>query len=230
MSLPISIIIPTLNEAANLKRLLPYLFEICSQNNSEIIISDGGSQDGTVAIAQSFGAKIVRSNRASRAIQMNLGSQNANGEIYYFVHADTKPPPSFKEDILNAVLEGFKAGRYQSKYQSSNPFLRINAYFTRYNWRICQGGDQGLFVCKSIFKELGGFSEKHLLMEDYDLTDKLNSQYPFKVLEKATSISGRKYESNSYIRVNLANYIIYSLYYKGVKQEKLIKLYKKLLK
>lgn len=230
MSLEISIIIPTLNEANNLKRLLPFLFESGYKNLTEVIISDGGSTDKTLSIAQEYDVKIVQSQQASRAVQMNLGATNAKGPILYFIHADTQPPPSFIQDILKAVNKGFKAGRYQSKYHTRHPFLNLNAYFTRYDWRVCQGGDQSLFVCQNTFKELGGFSEKHLLMEDYDFIDKVKTIYPFKVLNKSVSISGRKYKKNSYLRVSLANAIIYKLYYKGMEQEKLVKLYRRMLK
>jgi len=226
----ISIIIPTLNEEKNLSKLLPYLKESSKEYPIEIIVSDGGSQDNTQTIAHSYKATWIKSKKTSRAVQMNLGALKASGKILYFVHADTTPPASFATDILNAVEEGFHIGRYQSSYLTQHPLLKLNAYLTRYNWKVCRGGDQTLFVCKKVFEDLQGYSEKYLLMEEYELLDRATKNYRLKVFPKASLISARKYENNSYFKVSFANFLIYKLYHLGYPQEKLLTLYKKLLK
>lgn len=226
----ISIIIPTLNEENSLQTLLPYLKEAGQGYTTEIIVADGGSKDKTKKIALTHEVQWVQSQKASRAVQMNLGAKKANGKILYFVHADCLPPSTFATDITQALAEGFHFGRYQSCYNTPHPFLKLNAYFTRYNWRICRGGDQTLFVCRTVFNKLNGFSEEHLLMEEYDLLDRAEKEYKLKIFPKACLISARKYDNNSYFRVNLANLLVYKLYKLDLPQEKLLRLYRHLLK
>lgn len=85
----ISIVIPTYNEAEVIQKLIRYLLN--SENSSllEIIVSDGGSTDNTQALAREAGAKVIQSPKKGRAAQMNAGAAEANGQILYFLHADT---------------------------------------------------------------------------------------------------------------------------------------------
>jgi len=94
----ISVIIPVINEAENLKKLLPIL----TRQEVEVIVVDGGSNDDSMAIGQYYGAEVTRSSK-SRALQMNKGAEIATGDVLYFVHADSLPPTSFASDIRRAV-------------------------------------------------------------------------------------------------------------------------------
>ena len=112
----ISIIIPTCNEAACIGKLVAYLQKHGGKNVAEIIISDGGSTDETVAIAQQAGVTAFVSPQIGRAAQMNFGVTKATGDILYFIHADCFPPQNFAADFIAAVGSGFSFGRYRSKY------------------------------------------------------------------------------------------------------------------
>ena len=97
----ISIIIPVLNEAANINRLLAHLIEKEAGGYiSEIIVVDGHSQDNTVALIQEFSRnasvdiKVIVSKRG-RAKQMNAGANLSKSKILYFLHADSYPPKGF---------------------------------------------------------------------------------------------------------------------------------------
>jgi len=106
----ISVIIPTYNEAKNIKATIQTL-RLNDENNliKEIIIADGSSTDDTVSIAESEGVKVVISPRKGRSAQMNFGAFNAKGEIFYFLHADTIPPKNFTKDIVNLIEQGYGA-------------------------------------------------------------------------------------------------------------------------
>jgi rSAM/selenodomain-associated transferase 2 len=226
----ISIIIPALNEEANIKKLVPYLQNCCLNKESEIIVADGGSTDGTRAAAESAGAKLIVSAVKGRAVQMNVAARAAKYSILYFVHADSVPPSSFFKDITDAVSTGYATGRYQTKFDSNKWLLKINAFFTRFDWFVCYGGDQTLFVTTTLFKKINGYNENLLIMEEYDFVKRAREFARYKIFSKTALVSARKYDANSWWRVQIAHYSIVRLYKKGVPQKELIEKYKRLLK
>lgn len=114
----LSIIIPTLNEAANIGRLVHYLFENGGGAVTEILVVDCNSKDGTAQIAKEAGARVLFSEECSRAAQMNLGAREARSTVLYFVHADTLPPASFAEDIQRELEAGQVMGCYRYQFDS----------------------------------------------------------------------------------------------------------------
>jgi rSAM/selenodomain-associated transferase 2 len=226
----ISIIVPTLNEEAALSKLIPYLQACCLYKDIEIIIADGGSTDNTQAVAESCGAKLVISPVKGRAAQMNAGARRASYNILYFVHADTVPPKTFFSDIIAAVQKGCEAGRYRTKFDSNKWLLKFNAFFTRFDWFICYGGDQTLFVTQSLFNKTVGYNEELLIMEEYDFVKRARALARYKIFSKAALVSARKYDVNSWWQVQRANATIVRLYKKGVPQKELVEKYKSMLK
>ncbi len=226
----ISIIIPTWNEAENIGPLIRHLQQYADDRLFEIIVSDGGSTDDTLDIVRRTGATALRSPQAGRACQMNYGAAQSKGEILYFVHADTQPPGSYLDDILKAVGEGHPMGSYQSCFDTTHPLLRINAWFTRFDFAWCRGGDQSIFITRRLFEELDGYREDYRIMEEYDLIRRARKSHPFRILPKATLISARKYEENSYFRVQVANLIVFNMFRLGFSQERMVRTYSRLLK
>jgi len=226
----ISIIIPTYNEAENIVRLVEFLKDNSNGLVNEIIVSDGGSTDNTLALAQNAGAKVIMSPQQGRANQMNYGASKSTGSLLYFIHADTFPPATFANDLLHCLNTHFNCGRYRSKYESSNLFLWFNAFFTRFDWFVCYGGDQTFFITKMLFEEIGGFKSDMRIMEDYEIVVRAKKAGSYKIIPKATLISARKYHNNSWIRVQLANYKIIQMFHKGASQTEMATTYKQLLK
>jgi rSAM/selenodomain-associated transferase 2 len=229
MSTRISIIIPTYNEAASIGKLISFLRLHGSGSVGEIIISDAGSTDETLAIAEQAGAIALLSPQKGRAAQMNHGAAKAVGDIFYFVHADSFPPVNFATDILSAVNNGFDFGRYRTRFDSSNFLLKINAWFTRFNWFICYGGDQTLFVTRELFETSGGFKNELLIMEEYEFCDRLMKINRYKILSDTALVSARKYDGRSWLQVQLANRKAVKLFKKGVSQETIVEIYKQML-
>lgn len=213
----ISVIIPTLNEEENIGRLLQFFDEHPRKSELEIIVVDGGSKDQTCSIAQSYPCHLLRSAKQSRASQMNLGATHAKGDVLYFVHADTLPPGSFVDDIYSAHLTGYKIGCYRFKFRNKpTPLLHINDFFTRLPFMWCRGGDQTLFVDNGLFSSLGGFNEDFVIMEDYELLERTKKYSKFIIMPKSVEVSSRKYEHNSYMKVQLTNLKAMKMYRNGV--------------
>lgn len=227
----LSIIIPTYNEENSILDLLQHLDTANKSTEAvEILVVDGGSSDDTVKLVQNKGYNCVISERKGRAAQMNIGAELASGDILYFVHADTRPPSCFISDIAQALEEGFQSGCYRYQFDSyPNPLLKINAYCTRFDRIMCRGGDQTLFITKEFFEDIGGFREDFLIMEDYDLIQKIQRHGSFKIIPKDAVVSSRKYDDNGYFRVQIANLMVFMMYFAGASQDKMVLTYKKLL-
>ncbi len=225
----ISIVIPTFNEAEIIAGLVQYLFANGSKEIKEIIVVDGGSDDKTVELAQSAGAITVIAQSKGRASQMNLGASMATGEILYFIHADTKPPSSFIQDINDAIANGFTVGRYRTQFDSNKWVLKLNAYFTRFDLFMCYGGDQTLFIQQQLFASIGGFNTSFSIMEDYEIVERAKKLGRYKIFKKGALVSARKYELNSWLTVQKANYTIVKMYQKGAPQQEMTRAYKALL-
>jgi rSAM/selenodomain-associated transferase 2 len=226
----ISVIIPALNEEVYIGKLVLFLKANAGEEVIEVITVDGGSNDATVAEAKEAGAEVVISPHKSRALQMNLGASIAKGDILYFIHADTFPAPHFTRDILQAVNEGYKLGRYKTKFLSKKPILLINEWFTSFDLFVCMGGDQTLFVTRKIFTELQGFKPDLYLMEEYDFCKRARVKAKYTIMKGAALVSARKYAKNNWLTVQLANYKIIAMYKKGSTQESMVTEYRRRLK
>jgi rSAM/selenodomain-associated transferase 2 len=228
--LNISVIIPTYNESENIEKLVKFLLYHNDRSVKEIIVSDGGSTDDTLNLAAKSGAKAVTSPQRGRAAQMNYGASLATGDILYFIHADVLPPESFVKDIDKAISDGYDVGRYIMKFNTKKWWLCFNEFFTRFDLFVCYGGDQTLFIKKSLFKSCGGFRSDMLIMEDFEFTRRVRQQKgKYKIIQKGALISDRKYDKNSWWQVQKANYTIVKMYRQGASQQAMVNKYKEML-
>jgi rSAM/selenodomain-associated transferase 2 len=225
----LSIIIPTYNETENIGSLISYLKKASLGNEVEIIVCDGGSNDETIYHAREAGATVILSPTKGRAAQMNFGASIAKGNIFYFIHADTLPPECFVADIEMAVNQGYDLGRYRTKFAGNKNILKMNAFFTRFDLLVCYGGDQTLFIKKKLFTQINGFNNDMLIMEDYDIVKRARVLGKYKIFKKSALVSARKYETNSWLKVQKANKIVVSMYNNGSSQQAMINKYQELL-
>ena len=225
----VSIIIPTLNEADNIGKLIDYLFKNSNDTLAEILVIDAQSSDNTEGVARKAGAKVVSTTERGRAIQMNYGASLAQGDILYFIHADCFPPKTYLIDIQQIVKEGFELGCYRYKFDNDCFMLKINAFFTRFEPLWCRGGDETLFIKKTVFDSLGGFDEKYIIMEEYDFIRRAKALYSMKIIPKYATVSARKYETNSWWQVQIANLTAFRMYKKGIEPREIAVTYKQML-
>lgn len=164
----ISIIVPVYNEAAIIEKLIDNLSQF--KNYCEIIFVDSGSSDGTDRIIEEK-HRLVYSPEKGRSYQMNYGATLAKGNIFLFLHADSVLPRNALSQIHQIISQGCKVGCFKMKFDSRNLLMKICGFMSnlRVRLRNIAFGDQGIFISRSYFYELGGFSEIPL-MEDYQLS------------------------------------------------------------
>lgn len=229
--LKISVIIPTFNEAENIGCLIESLKIYGSEHLHEIIVADSpNTTDNTTIIAQKSGAIAIKSIKKGRACQMNFGASIATGDILYFVHADTKINPDYASDIIKAITKGHDFGCYRYQFDVDDWLLKVNAFFTRLPFIWCRGGDQTLFIRKEDFLKVGKFREDYQIMEDYEFIIRANKVLRFKIIPKNVIVSARKYKTNSYLRVQKANFIVMRMFLSGkASQQEMTETYRKML-
>jgi rSAM/selenodomain-associated transferase 2 len=225
----VSIIIPVLNEAENIQRLVNRLFSFGQDLVKEIIVVDHASTDGTLDLAKAAGAIPLLSPKKGRGPQMNYGAQHASAPLLYFVHGDTLPPECYMQEIQKAIQEDFPIGCFRFKFDSPRPLLAINSYFTRFDRLWCRGGDQSLFIKRTLFDQLNGFRDDFIIMEDYDIIVRARQNNPFKIIQKDVLISARKFDTNPYLWVQICNLIVFTMYRRSYSQEQMYNTYNKLL-
>ena len=223
----LSIIIPVLNEENAIDTILRSLREnSTAENINEILVIDGGSEDATISLASNHKVTVLHSQKG-RAKQMNHGAKNASGEILYFIHVDTLPPKDFDKSIIDAVLNKNQVGCFQMKFDSNSRFLGFFAWFTRVNIQLCRGGDQSLFITKSLFEKSGGFDENYVVYEDNEFIGRLYEISPFKILPRHVKTSARRYEERGEVALQYHFGMIHLKNYLGAGPEQLYDYYKR---
>ena len=193
----ISVIIPTLNEAATISDTLAAL-QPTRKRGHQVILVDGGSQDNTVALAEPLVDSVLCST-TGRAAQMNTGAAAASGDILWFVHADTLMIPDTDVLLTNTLYDSAKEwGRFDIRLSGNALSLRIIEQMMNWRSRLSgiATGDQGIFICRDTFERIGGFSDMPL-MEDIDISRRLKraAGRPLCLSHKLTT-SSRRWEKH----------------------------------
>ena len=221
----ISIIVPTLNEAENLPKLLPAAKQV-----KELIVVDGGSNDDTVNIAKELEFLLIEETGAGgRGKQLNIGASKASGSILLFLHADTLLPPEFPGAVKTCLAKSENIlGSFRLQVENSSILLKIVLAFTNIRSVYLQlpYGDQSLFIRKQDFMELGGFPETPI-MEDYIFVKRAKKKGKIITLKQTVTTSARRWQRLGVIRTTLTNQLVVLGYHLGVKPEKLATFYRK---
>lgn len=230
-STTVSIIIPVMNEA---EVLAVRLRQLTLLPDTEIIVVDGGSHDASQTIAHHYvtehpNVRLLLSPKG-RSIQMNAGATIAVGEWLLFLHADTLLPVDSHKQLLTIALNNpeHRAGAFAFRVTGSAGWFR---WLERsVGWRNRRMnlpfGDQGLFVRREYFHQLGGYREDYPLMEDVELVQRLRRSSGFHILHDYPVItSGRRWEEEGYLFTSARNIFLQLLYTCGIHPRILAKMY-----
>jgi len=218
----VSVIIPTLNEEGCLGETLHLLR---ARRPHEIIVADGGSTDATPHIAQS--ADLFLRGPPGRAAQMNDGARHATGDVLLFLHADCSLEPGALVAAARCLQKpGIVAGCFRMTVQSSSPVFRLidAAATARVRLTGLIYGDQGLFITRKRFEQVGGFPELRL-MEDVFISLKLRKLGRIAVAPRRIFVSPRRWQRAGLIRQTLRNWLLTALAAGGVHPDRLAGFY-----
>lgn len=210
----LSIIVPTLNEAAQITEALAAARNAAP--HAEIIVADGGSSDDTVTLAAQL-AQIVYAPRG-RARQMNAGAQHAQGEILLFLHADTRLPTNAVERITDVLADSrVVGGGFALRFDAQGWMYEIIARSTNLRSRLRQvfTGDQAIFVRASVFRKIGGFADIPL-MEDLEIWKRLADAGQISLTTPPVLVSARRHRRFGPLRVLITGWLYQTLYAIGV--------------
>ncbi|HSH49741.1 MAG TPA: TIGR04283 family arsenosugar biosynthesis glycosyltransferase [Halomonas sp.] len=221
----LSIIIPTLNEAATIETQLTAL-RAWQAGGVEVLVVDGGSRDDTAARARPLASKvIVRAPGRSR--QMNAGAREARGRHLLFLHADTRLPAGADLSIESALSGQCAWGRFDVRLEGRHPLLPVIARAMNLRSRLTgiATGDQGLFMTREAFEAAGGFPDQPL-MEDIEMSRRLKRLSPPACLRARVTTSGRRWERNGAWRTLLLMWQLRWRYWRGESAESLAREYR----
>lgn len=242
----VSVVVPTLNEEANVRRAVESARDDASSSSSaplEVIVVDGGSVDNTVAEARKAGATVLASPRG-RAAQCNAGARAARGDVLVFLHADSILPPSYRAHIDRAFEPrpggrarewgafGFRLGADERPSTALRSLVRaaprrVLECLVNIRSRLFRMpyGDQGLVVRRDTFEAIGGFPAMPF-MEDFELVRRLRRRSAPAHLPASVTTSARRWDAMGLIRVAATNQIIVLGYLCGVPVERLAAWYR----
>ena len=227
----ISIIIPTYNEEQSIETTLQNILRLKKEAKIEIIVSDGGSIDKTIAIAQRY-AIIVKSKKG-KSHQLNTAASKAKGDILFFVQADMFLPKGTLKIIVEKIeQQNYDGGGFSNVFSSYNKKIKYLGRLLNFRlWdndhakNIVFFGDNGIFVKKTVFHALNGFKPIPI-MEDYDFSIRMRDNFKVvRILNPKLVISPRRHIKTGFVKTRLLWIIIKRLYQLGVSPNTLAKLY-----
>jgi len=226
MRAPISVVIPSLNAAAALPACLAALVEgLQAGLIREVIVSDGGSTDGTPRLAEGWGAEAI-SGAPSRGGQLRRGCDAAGGEWLLVLHADTVLAPGWTDAVQAHMARGSKAaGWFRLRFDQRGLAPRLVAGWA--NFRSACGlpyGDQGLLLSRVLYDAVGGYPDQPL-MEDVALARALRGRLAR--LEGIAVTSAEKYRRQGWLRRGGRNLWTLMRYIMGASPDALAESYRR---
>ncbi|MFA5385195.1 MAG: TIGR04283 family arsenosugar biosynthesis glycosyltransferase [Eubacteriales bacterium] len=221
-SKPVSIIIPTFNEAGTIRGAIEHLRPFSKA--VEVIVADGGSDDGTPDLVESEVRVIIASR--GRALQMNAGAQKASGNVLLFLHSDTRLPHSFLDQLNLALADsGLVGGAFKMKIDHPGLFFYLASAGS--NIRAAHGiyfGDQTIFIRRDAFIKIGGFPPIEL-MEDWEFSRKMHQVGKTMLLAGPVKTSARRWLIHGKWKTAWLMHKMKILYLLGVSPADLKKMY-----
>lgn len=229
MAMKLSIIVPVLNEAALIGGFLRHVRERAP--DAELIVVDGGSNDGTAEVARPLADLTLFASRG-RAMQMNAGARFASGDVLLFLHADSLLPENPAAAISTALSNPRLAGGcFRLRFPCTSPVYRISDSVGNLAVELfgIALGDHGIFCRRDAFEKVGGYPAVPL-MEDAELYRALRRCGRMRQLAAFIISSPRRYEQLGPTRTTCYYLLILALYVCGARIGTLRAIYGRLLR
>lgn len=227
MRAPLSIIIPTLHAADRIGPVLAALTEgLTTGLVRELILSDGGSDDGIAAVAEEAGALLV-TGPSGRGGQLARGAEAAGGDWLLFLHADSVPRPGWAEAVAAHLRDhAGQAGYFDLRFDAKGPAAGWVAGWAnrRSRWLGLPYGDQGLLINAGTYTRMGGYRPMPL-MEDVEIARRLRGR--LRPLGHSVVTSAERYRRNGWVRRGGQNLWLLGRYLAGADPENLAEAYRK---
>lgn len=221
-TMKVSIVIPTLNEASRIAEVVERTRQL---GPSEIIVVDGQSTDETCRYSGAADKVLVSS--PGRAVQQNVGAAEASGDVLLFLHADCRLAPDCLHSIGDCLGDDrFVGGCFQQHIDAPGLMYRVVERGNSLRVRVLKWayGDQGIFVRRSVFEDLGGFPSVNL-MEDLLFMKRLKKCGRIGLLPHTIHTSSRRWEQRGVVRQTLRNWWLIGLVHLGVSPDRLARFY-----
>ena len=220
----LSVVIPTLNEELHLPATLNAVGK--PRNDLEVIVVDAGSTDRTLVFAQQHGCKVFVGNRG-RACQMNAGAAIATGEYLLFLHADTRLPEGYRQEIQRVLDTPVTCGAFPLVVDSPGFALRMIESGAVFRSRVLQMpyGDQALFFRSADFYAQNGYRQM-AIMEDYELVARIRKTGRIGLASQPVKTSARRWIQKGILRTTLINQLCVIAYRLGFSDKTIAKLYR----
>jgi len=217
----LSVVIPTLDAAASLRGTLDALGDA----PGEVVVADGGSRDGTAEIARGLGARVVMAPRG-RGAQLSAGVAAARGPWLLLLHADTRLAPGWGDAVRAAMRDPGRAAFFRFALDHAAPAARRLERAVAWRCRVLAlpYGDQGLLIHQDLLDAAGGIAPLPL-MEDVDLVRRIG-RARLAALDVAAVTSAERWRREGYLRRSARNLACLSLWFLGLKPERILRLYR----
>ncbi len=218
-------VVPALDEARALPRTLAALAPLRARG-CEVIVVDGGSHDGTPALARRGADRVLAAPRG-RGTQLAAGVAAARGAVVWMLHADTVPPPDADRLILAALADGRRVwGRFDVRLEGAHPLLRVVERLMNLRSRLTgiATGDQGIFARAEALACIGGVPAQPL-MEDIELSRRLKRLSRPACLRACVRTSARRWLERGVLRTILLMWRLRLAYFLGASPETLARRY-----
>lgn len=215
-------IVPVRNEGPGIAATLsPFV----APPESELLIADGSEGSPASKALAAVGARIIAGN-AHRGGRLALAAREARGDVFFFLHADSRPPAEAIALIRETLARGAAAGAFSLGYSDADGGMRWIAWWGNLRSRLLRlpFGDQGIFCRREAYEKAGGFRDWPVC-DDVDLVRRLRRAGRFEVRREKTETSPRRYRNRGALRQVLTNWKVLAGYYLGVSPETLARWY-----
>lgn len=229
----LSVIIPTFNEELTIRKTLDAVSRLI--NVDEIVIVDGGSADETVQIIENYPKnkpiRLIKTAEANRGSQLHEGTKHAEGEIFWFLHADTRPVQGSGRQIKSFMrFEEVAGGNFAIIFSGESRWAKFltKLYPILRNAGLIYG-DSAIFARRTVYEKIGGFKPLPLF-EDLDMVKRLQKKGRFVQINLPVTTSSRRFENRSFLLTFAKWSLFQGLYWVGFSPKTLARFYKPIRK